>query len=358
MLTDPVRAPACPACREITGRSDLYERWFFAESFGDGATLEAIAAARGFCSPHARRVLGRDPAIAAPVARFVLRTLSTQAHRQQGERRGYRDALSPQALCPWCASEREALEYVVTDVKRRRGALCAPHARAVFIMEKRGVFVAEPPFLPGEPLDPLPASVASASGHSWWSPTVGVLWESLRASCPACSTALEAGRRRERFLRAGPQPGEHWDVPTLCVAHDAALANPSAPACTRAPDAVTRECDWCAAMHHVAHRTEELFAAVYRDAQFRLAYAAVPGLCLPHAAGVLARLSNGVRDDFARATLLRIDTAAWELEERALRTSWNLRDQGELPHSSDLAHRAWWLIAGGVRRTRVGGIRS
>ncbi len=348
--TLPAGVPACPVCREIVARSDLYERWLAAENFGDTATLRAVAAARGFCSDHARRTLALGSDIAAPIARFVLRTVSAVLERQRNERRGYRDALEPQTLCPWCGSERDALHYAMSDKKHRRGALCPPHARIALVFERRHALHADPPFLRDESLDPPPAREERIPSAVWWSPAVDVLWEMLRASCPACSAAGEASRRREAFLRAGPQPNEHWDVPVLCTAHFVALGAPADAAYRHVPDGIPRSCDWCVPMEQAADRIEELFAIAYRDASFRIAYAAVPGLCIPHATRVARRIAASTLDEFLAATSLRIDAAEWELDERARRRSWQLRDQGSFASVADVAHRAWWLIAGGTRR--------
>jgi hypothetical protein len=348
---------ACPVCREISARSELYERWLHAENFGDTATLEATAMARGFCSNHARRMLDRDPEVAAPIARFVLRAISGTLRLQLQERRRYSDALEPRALCPWCRSERDALEYAVRDKKHRHAKLCPPHARIAFVAQARHALTAEAPFQAGTPLDPPTSRSAQRPTATWWSPAIGVLWEQLCSSCPPCDTAREAGRRRETFLRAGPRPNEHWDVPVLCVEHYVALGAPDDSTYNEPPDAIPRPCDWCLAMEHGADRTAELFAIAYRDANFRLAYASVSGCCLPHAASVARRLEGTALQEFLAATSARIDAAEWELEERARRRAWQMRDQGAFAGAADVAHRAWWLIAGGVKRAEQGRVK-
>jgi hypothetical protein len=344
-------ASSCPVCREIFTRSTLYERWLAAENFGDTATLNAAAAARGFCSMHARRVVELDPDITAPIARFVLHALSAALSRQREDRRGYRNALLPQALCPWCGSEREALDYALTDRKRRRAALCPPHAQNAMLLEKHHALIAEPPFRSGQGLDPPSPRKEQVSAASWWSPAVDFLWEKFQTSCAVCSAALEASRRREEFLRAGPQPNEHWDIPVLCVAHYYALGAPGDAAFRHAPDGIARACDWCHAMEQAVERTADLFAIAYHEPSFRLAYASVPGLCVPHAANVASCISAHGLDNFLTATSARIDAAAWELEELARRRSWHLRDLGAFAGSIDVAYRAWWLIAGGMKRS-------
>lgn len=346
----PEDANSCPVCREVLARSTLYERWLVAENFGDTATLQAAATARGFCSAHARRMLEADPEIAGPIARFVLHALSATLADQRHDRRGYRDALEPQALCPWCASEREALEYAMNGEKRRGAALCPPHERAATVLERHRTLDTEPPFRPGQGLDPPGAPNAQLPAAYWWSPAIDILWKELRSSCCACSAARAASRQREAFLRSGPQANEHWDVPTLCIAHYVALGAPDEPAYRRTPDAIPRTCDWCLAMEHAAERAEELFAIAYRDANFRLAYAAVPGLCIPHAANVAHRIDSRARGDLLTAISVRVDGMEWELEETARRRSWQMRDQGAFPGSADVSHRAWWLIAGGMKR--------
>ncbi len=317
-----------------------------AENHADSATLEVVAAARGFCSQHARRLLERDPDIAAPIAHFVLRTIAAHIELQQRDRHGYRDALNAQRVCPWCVAESEALSYALTDSKRSR-SLCPPHQRASRIAERLEI-TEEPPSTALEALAP-PASGTPGGNEPWWSPEIGELAASLLVSCPACAAGREASRLREAFLRRGPVPGEHWEAPTLCAAHYAALDPPSTAEYQRSADGIVRRCDWCFAIRRAAESVTELFSIAYREPEFRLAYAHTLGLCLPHASATLHRLTAG-RQELVVATRVRIETIAWELEERALRRSWQLRDQGMLPHAADLSHRAWWLIAGGTFR--------
>ena len=339
-------ASVCSACREIAERSSLYERWLIAENHADNATLEAVAEARGFCSQHARRLLERDPDIAAPIAHFVLRMLAAQIEIQQRDRHGYRDALDARRRCPWCLAEGEALSYALSDSRRSR-PLCLPHQRVSRIVE-RPIATTEPPVTTLEPLAPI-TSDERGQREPWWSPQVEELGVSLQTSCPACAAAREASRRREAFLRRGPVQGEHWEAPTLCAAHYVALDPPRTAEYHRTADGILRPCDWCAPIARAARSVTELFSIAYRELSFRLAYARVSGLCLPHAAAVLRHLTTA-RQEFLVATRVRIDAFVWELEERASRRSWQLRDQGMLPRADDLPHRAWWLISGGTFR--------
>ncbi len=340
------REAACSACREITERSNLYERWLMAENHADGATLEVVAAARGFCSQHARRLLERDPDVAAPIAHFVLRTIAAHIELQQRDRHGYRDALDAQRRCPWCLAEGEALSYALTDPKRSR-SLCPPHQRAARLAA-RAEAAGEPPLTTLEPLTPT-SDDAPGHGQTWWSPQIDELTASLLASCPACAAAREASRLREAFLRRGPVQGEHWEPPTLCAAHDAALGAPRTADYERHADGVLRPCDWCLPIRRAAQSSTQLFSIAYREPAFRLAYAHTHGLCVPHAAATL-HLLTASRQEFVVAMSVRIETMVWELEERASRRSWQLRDQMMLRHAADLSHRAWWLIAGGTFR--------
>jgi len=346
----------CPICRSITERSALYERWLHAENHGDSASLQAIAAARGFCSIHARRLLDRDSDIAGAIASFVLQMICAHLDRQQRDRRGYRDALEPSRLCSWCATEFEALDYALSDRKRISGTLCAPHARAAMVAERQPLHIGSP-LLAGASLAPPVVAAPAAASHAWWSQVVRELWETLRRSCAACDAAREAGEQREEFLRGGPRSHEHWEIPTLCVAHDAALGKPRTDAYVRTPDRIDRECDWCSVMYRAAERTARLFATAFCDPNFRLAYASVPGLCLPHCAAVMHQLPEAERDAFCTAVRVRVDAMAWELEERAARRSWQLRDQRSLSQAETLSHRAWWLISGGVFRAQKSATR-
>jgi hypothetical protein len=340
----------CSVCREVAERSALYERWLFAENHGDGATLGAVAAARGFCTIHASRLLERDADIAAAIAHFVFRVLRAEIDREMETRRGYRHALDPAAPCPWCATEREALEFALGDAARRRGEICRPHTQAARAPadERRAI---HSPLRGGAVLEqPAATTEPKAPERRWWANSVTALWESLRSGCPSCAAAREAGTRREAFLRAGPQPQEHWEVPRLCVAHDNALSEPPDSRPSRTAEGPNRPCDWCSVMKRAAEETNALFALAYRVDAFRRSCASVPGLCLPHASQTLHLLPDASRKAFAHDVRARIAALLWELDERALRRSWQLRDQGQLPYSTDLSHRAWWFLAGGVFR--------
>lgn len=343
----------CVACREIAERSAIYERWLFAENFGDGATLHAAAQARGYCSLHAAVIVRRDANIAGPIAAFVLRIVDADLRSQIGDRRGYRDALDARALCPWCKTEFDALEYALS--RSHGGAtLCQPHAQSASQM-RAGRLVARSPLAPATPLDqPGTTLVAAAvSPRHWWSPAVAVLVETLaRGACPSCDAAARAGELRERFYRTGPRPNEHWETPRLCRLHDAQLGQPRDAAFVRDPDGLDRLCDWCAVMERSASRSGELFAVAYRDGLFQREYAKVPGLCLVHAGVTLRHMHADAlaRNAFAEAIQTRVATMLWELDERAARRAWSLRDQGEPVDAATLSHRAWWLIDGGMFR--------
>ena len=340
----------CPVCRDIYERSALYERWLLAENYADGAMLEAVGRARGFCTMHSARLLVCDPDIAAPVANFALRAILAGVDRQIRERRGYHDALEPARLCPWCATEREALEYTLLDPKRRRGGvLCQPHAQADAIFARGGTLVVRSPLAPGPALDAPRADALERDAH-WWSSGVSTLWRALLARCACCEAALTASAAREMFLRAGPQPNEHWEIPRLCVLHDVALGRPRGAPFRRDPDGLDRICDWCSVMARAAERTAELFALAYTVEAFRMAYASVAGLCLPHVAAATRHMPAVAKNALVHDSRARIATMLWELDERATRRSWQLRDQGQLPDAADLPFRAWWLLAGGTFR--------
>lgn len=342
----------CYVCREIAERSAVYERWLFAENFGDGATLHATGAARGYCTFHAARIVRRDATIAGPIAAFVLRAIDAELGRQLGERHGYRDALDPRARCPWCQTEIDALEYALSR-KHSREALCQPHAQDASQL-RSGRLVARSPLAPGTPLDQPQLATSDAENQSrWWSRSIETLVTSLEhGACPACEDAARASERREAFYRIGPRPNEHWEAPRLCRLHDAQLGQPRGAGFDREPDGLDRLCDWCAVMERAAHRGAELLALAYREAAFQLAYARSRGFCLVHAAAALhhLRARPQIRDAFAEAVRTRIATMVWELDERAARRSWNLRDQGEPTDAATLSHRAWWLVTGGTFR--------
>jgi uncharacterized protein CbrC (UPF0167 family) len=340
----------CYVCREIAERSDTYERWLFAENFGDGATLHAAAVARGYCTLHARRIVDRDHNVAGPIAAFVLRAVAAELRRQLGDRRGYRDALDARALCPWCRVELEALEYALTG-RAAKGPRCQPHAQAASQLRANHLRPRNP-LSPGTPLS-RPSQGESEETATWWSAVIDDLAESLDGgTCPPCRAAGDASDRREAFYRAGSRPSEHWETPRLCPLHDAALGQPRTPDFIREPDSIDRLCDWCRAMERAARRYAELFSSAYQERAFRLHYACTPGLCLPHAAIALhsPQTARDTRDAFAAACRTRVTTAIWELDERAVRQSWSFSDQGQLRASSTVAHRAWWLIAGGTYR--------
>ncbi len=296
--------------------------------------------------------MARDAAIAAPVAAFVLRVVCAELDRQLGDRRGYRGALDPATLCPWCETERVALEAAVDGAPMHGRDWCQPHAEAVS-EAARGRFLAQRPFAPGTALAPPETVRTGEPSANWWSNAVQLMWERMQRSCAACDAASEASGRRESFLRAGPRPNEHWDIPSLCPAHDAALSHPRGEFYDRVLDGTVRECAWCAPMTRAADRTVTLFTHAYGVEAFRLAYASLPGLCLPHAADATKRLDSQALSHFATSVRARMSTMIWELEERAARRSWQLRDQGALPRSDDIAERAWWLIAGGTPRAGV-----
>ena len=336
--------PRCSACREVTERSNLYERWLIAENHADGATLKLVAEARGFCSQHARRLLERDPDIAGAMAHFVLRAIAAQMEQQQRDRHGYRDALDARERCPWCTIEADALSSALIDATSR--SLCQPHQRALRVVEQ-GV-LAEPPLGAFEALSPA-ATTMQRRSQTWWSPQIEELMASLVTSCAACVAAHDASRYREAFLRRGPVPSEHWDAPILCAAHYAALNYPLTAEYQPLIDGVWRPCDWCLPIQRAARSVTELFSIAYRESEFRSAYGHTSGLCLPHAATILHNRTMP-RHEFVVTTRVRIDTMVWELDERATRRSWQLRDQGALRTAADLSYRAWWLITGGTFR--------
>lgn len=343
---------ACYVCREVDERSELYERWLFAENFGDGATLESVASSRGYCTFHAARVVRRDPNIAGPIATFTLRVIEAELRRQIADRHGYRNALDRRTQCPWCQTEVEATEYALSAGRTASASLCQPHAQ---VASQGGGhrLNADSPLRLGAPLA-NPYSI-EAPPPSWWSSCVTALAADLRAAdCPACASATQASADREAFYRAGSRPHEHWETPRLCRAHDVQLGQRRDADFRRSPDGLDRSCDWCSVMKRAAQRTVELFVLAYGEPAFRFAYASVPGLCLPHAAAALERARGNAKEEFAAATLTRIATMVWELEERAMRRAWQLRDQGELRDASTLSHRAWWLAAGGTFRFSAG----
>lgn len=342
---------ACAVCGEISERSSLYGRWLFAENHADGATMEAVAAARGFCTLHASRMLAHDADIAGSLAHFVFRVLYAEIDRELQGRRRYQRSFEPSAPCPWCAAEQEALAFAVSDPKRR-SRLCKFHC----------VTTKEMPGYHGPIRSPLLAGVAlkqpaSANGavpaREWWAPSITELGNLLRSGCPSCAAAREAGVQREAFLLSGPRPLEHWEEPRLCIAHDSHLKAALDGRASGSPETLSRGCDWCSAMRRAAHATASLFVQAYGVEAFRLAYACVPGFCLPHVARILRQLPTPDRDAFARDTQARVAALLWELDERALRRSWHFRDQGQLSHAADLSHRAWWFLAGGVFGTAL-----
>ncbi|MGH7738328.1 MAG: hypothetical protein ACREMP_10760 [Candidatus Tyrphobacter sp.] len=346
--TSPDSVAECPACRDVIERSALYERWLIAENYADGAMLEAVGKARGFCTFHAARLLKRDSDIAGPIANFALRWTLARLDRQIDDRRGYVDALDPAALCPWCTTEREASEYSLLDREYAKGTLCQPHAQMRALLRK-GIAIVRSPLSSGTPLRAI-AIEPRASQSAWWSDTVTSLAEVLARSCAACDAACTARSAREAFLRSGPKSSEHWEPPRLCILHDVALGRPRTRPFLLEPDGIDRPCDWCGAIRRAADKTAELFALAYAVDAFREAYSTTAGLCLPHSAIALRRMPAPVKRAFALETRARVATTVWELDERAARRSWNLRDQGELADAGTLSHRAWWLIAGATFR--------
>jgi hypothetical protein len=349
MLTDEPRTwQSCVACAEITERSQTYGRWLVHENHSDAATLARVAGARGYCGPHARRLLEMEPDVAAIVARAVLRTVAHELREQLATSRGYQNALDPQEPCPWCVIESNALDLALHGRGSAGAKLCSSHARMDAMKFRSQHVLPDSPQPPCQTLD-IPQTGVSGEELSWWAPSIDELWEALRKACAACIAARKAEAKREAFLHRGPTGGEHWDPITLCLAHASAfnLEPLERVARSSAPTPIPHECSVCSAARRAESRTARLLALAFANAVFRDAYAHVRGLCLPHTRRALANIKDrALRNAVASSALDRVDALLWELEERAVLRSWSFRDQGVPDFASDLSARSWWSIAG------------
>ncbi len=338
----------CNVCAAVRERSDVYGRFLARENYNDGATLSRVAPARGFCSPHARKLIDADPVAAQFVARWVLHYAGGAAAREQQSRSGYQGALRPSAPCPWCDVEREALELALSRVQDEEN-ICPAHARNFYELQRTGSALPRSLQPPCVPIDSGPVAFDIVS--TWWSPAVDALWADLRFGCSICAASERARTKRVQFLLPGPSGDAHWDIPVLCVVHDQELGCPRSDAfLSRAPDEV-EPCAVCRVEWRAQARAADLALIALGSDAFRDAYAGVEGFCLYHINAIVKGCAvRTLRESIVALAQARIGALLWQLDEQGDLSAFALRDQRQEIDDAALARRAWCFISGTVSR--------
>lgn len=166
-LRDALALPGCPICRVSADAVDRYLDGLIYEKVNDRGLRATLREARGFCERHAWGLVRHGAALGTAIMmRDVIHTLrlaltgarfrtlpaiswarmqgALDARQSRASTLGTITALTPQALCPVCAHEREVEDHLITsflenlqgeggllDVYCNSEGFCLPHVRHV-----------------------------------------------------------------------------------------------------------------------------------------------------------------------------------------------------------------------------------